>query len=62
MKTTILNHEYIEQEITTNDKKSDVRYRWSHGATEKHMGDGIIVYSMMYFLMYFKKKNIQNTL
>ena len=53
MKRNILNHKYIEQEITTNDKKSDVRYRWSHGATEKHMGDGIIVYSMMYF---FKPK------
>ena len=53
MKRNILNHEYIEQEITTNDKQSDVRYRWSHGATDKHMGDGIIVYSMMYF---FKPK------
>ena len=53
MKRNILNHEYIEQEITTNDKQSDVRYRWSHGATNKHMGDGIIVYSMMYF---FKPK------
>ena len=49
MKKTILNHEYIEQEITTNDKQSDTKYRWSHGATDKHMGDGIIVYSMMYF-------------
>ena len=53
MKRNILNHEYIEQEITTNDKQSDVRYRWSHGATDKHIGDGIIVYSMMYF---FKPK------
>ena len=53
MKRNILNHKYIEQEITTNDKKTDVRYRWSHGATDKHMGDGIIVYSMMYF---FKPK------
>ena len=53
MKRNILNHEYIEQEITTNDKKTDVGYRWSHGATDKHMGDGIIVYSMMYF---FKPK------
>ena len=53
MKRNILNHEYIEQEITTNDKQSDVKYRWSHGATDKHMGDGIIVYSMMYF---FKPK------
>jgi len=49
MNKTILNHKYIEQEITTNGKKSDVRYRWSHGATDKHMGDGIVVYSMMSF-------------
>jgi len=52
MKKTILNHEYIEQEITTNQGK-DFRYRWSHGATNKHMGDGMILYSLMYF---FKPK------
>ena len=50
MKKTILNHEYIEQEITTNAGKSDVKYRWSHGATAKHLGDGMILYSLMYFL------------
>ena len=52
MKKTILNHEYIEDEITTNQGK-DFRYRWSHGATDKHMGDGMILYSLMYF---FKPK------
>ena len=52
MKKTILNHEYIEQEITTNAGK-EFRYRWSHGATNKHMGDGMMLYSMMYF---FKPK------
>ena len=52
MKKTILNHEYIEDEITTNQGE-DFRYRWSHGATDKHMGDGMILYSMMYF---FKPK------
>jgi len=52
MKATILNHKYIEQEITTNDGK-EFRYRWSHGATNKHMGDGMILYSLMYF---FKPK------
>ena len=52
MKKTILNHEYIEQEITTNQGK-EFRYRWSHGATDKHMGDGMILYSLMYF---FKPK------
>ena len=52
MKATILNHKYIEQGITTNDGK-EFRYRWSHGATNKHMGDGMILYSLMYF---FKPK------
>ena len=52
MKKSILNHEYIEQEITTNQGK-EFRYRWSHGATDKHMGDGMILYSLMYF---FKPK------
>jgi len=52
MKKSILNHEYIKQEITTNDGEQ-FRYRWSHGATDKHMGDGMILYSLMYF---FKPK------
>ena len=52
MKKTILNHEYIEDEITTNQGE-DFRYRWSHGATDKHMGDGMMLYSLMYF---FKPK------
>ena len=45
----ILDHKYIENKITKNDGKDDVKYRWSHGATDKHFGDGMIVYSMMYF-------------
>ena len=49
MKKTILNHEYIKNSITKNNGKDDVKYRWSHGATDKHMGDGMILYSMMYF-------------
>ena len=49
MKKSILNHEYIKNSITKNNGKDDVKYRWSHGATDKHMGDGMILYSMMYF-------------
>ena len=49
MKKTILNHEYIKNSITKNNGKDDVKYRWSHGATDNHMGDGMLVYSMMYF-------------
>jgi len=42
----ILNQSYIEDYITTNNGK-DVPYRWTHGATKKHMGDGLLVYSIV---------------
>ena len=52
---TILNHEYIKKHITTNNGKEDVPYRWSHGATDKHLGDGILIYSLIQF---FKFKSL----
>ena len=42
----ITNQEYIKKNITTNDGKP-VPYLWTHGATEKHLGDGLIVYSIV---------------
>ena len=42
----ITNQEYIQKNITTNDGKP-VPYLWTHGATEKHLGDGLIVYSIV---------------
>ncbi len=35
--------------ITKNNGKEDVPYRWSHGATDKHLGDGILIYSLIQF-------------
>jgi hypothetical protein len=46
---TILNHDYIKNSITKNNGKEDVPYRWSHGATDKHLGDGILIYSLIQF-------------
>ena len=46
---TILNHDYIQDKITKNDGKEDVQYRWSHGATDKHLGDGMLIYSLIYY-------------
>ena len=46
---TILNHDYIKNSITKNNGKEDVKYRWSHGATDKHLGDGILIYSLIQF-------------
>jgi hypothetical protein len=42
----ISNNEFIKNYITNNGDKP-VPYRWTHGATDLHMGDGIIVYSMI---------------
>ena len=46
---TILNHDYIKNSITKNNGKEDVKYRWSHGATDKHLGDGMLIYSLIYY-------------
>ena len=37
---------YIENFITTNEG-GDIPFRWTHGATIKHMGDGLLVYSII---------------
>ena len=46
---TILNHDYIKNSITRNQGKEEVAYRWSHGATDMHLGDGILIYSLIQF-------------
>lgn len=47
----ILDGEYIKNFITNNGDKP-VPYRWTHGATEKHLGDGIVVYSLIQFMKF----------
>jgi hypothetical protein len=42
----ITNEEYIRKNITNNNDQP-VPYRWTHGATDTHMGDGIVVYSII---------------
>lgn len=42
----ISDNEFIREQITTNNG-TPVPYRWTHGATDEHMGDGIIVYSLI---------------
>lgn len=58
----LLNLERIYEFITHNhtwkkdiDGKeykeySPVKYRWSHGATDKNLGDGLLIYSMIHHL------------
>lgn len=42
----ITNQKFIQESITTNDGKQ-IPYLWTHGATELHLGDGILVYSLI---------------
>ena len=42
----VTNQDFIKERITTNNGES-VPYRWTHGATTEHMGDGLSVYSLI---------------
>ena len=54
MKKSILNYDYIMNYITTNEGEK-VPYRWSHGADDMHLGDGLIIYTLVQF---FKLKTL----
>jgi len=42
----MLDYNYIQRYITNNEE-DPVAYRWTHGATDKHLGDGLIIYSLI---------------
>ena len=42
----ISNQEYVNNYITNNGTEP-VPYRWTHGATDFHLGDGLVVYSII---------------
>ena len=46
MDEMILNQSYITNAITTNQGE-ELQYLWTHGATKEHMGDGLLVYSLI---------------
>lgn len=54
----ITDKNYIKYNISNNlefdeygDQKLDpVSYRWSHGATDDHLGDGLIIYSLIQYM------------
>jgi hypothetical protein len=53
----LFNKEYIKQYLTNNhtiDENGNIilepiKYRWSHGATDLHLGDGLMIYSLIMF-------------
>lgn len=54
----ITNKDYIKEFITNNQEFNEVGeeilksvpYRWSHGATDDHLGDGLIIYSLIQYM------------
>jgi hypothetical protein len=46
----ILNKDHIKYQITNNAESGSVSYRWTHGATDEHLGLGIFYYAIPYFL------------
>ena len=54
----LLNELLIKDYLTNNHTKDEngnieyhpVKYRWSHGATDLHLGDGLMIYSLIQFI------------
>lgn len=58
----IINHNLVKDFFTNNNEiKTDVngnefiehipvKYRWTHGATDLHLGDGLLIYSIIQFM------------
>jgi hypothetical protein len=46
MDEMMFNQSHITNAITTNEGK-ELQYLWTHGATKEHMGDGLLVYSLI---------------
>ena len=50
----ISNNPEIEIDINGNEVKTfkPVKYRWTHGATDYHLGDGMLIYSIIQLMRY----------
>jgi hypothetical protein len=54
----LLNETLIKKYLTNNTKINEngdeilepVKYRWTHGATDLHLGDGLLIYSFIQFI------------
>jgi hypothetical protein len=59
---SIINFNIIENFFTNNQSKdvdvnenefitlNPVKYRWTHGATDLHLGDGLLIYSVIQYM------------
>jgi hypothetical protein len=42
----MFNYEYLKSNLT-NNLDEPIPYRWTHGATDLHLGDGIVLYALI---------------
>jgi hypothetical protein len=59
---SIINYNLIKEFFTNNKKEvidsngnpyeelTPVKYRWTHGATDKHLGDGMLIYTTIQYM------------
>lgn len=52
IKTHITNNQILKNDINGNPyiEYQPVKYRWSHGASDMDMGDGLLVYSLIQYI------------
>ena len=43
---SLLNDDYIKSNITSNGENK-LPFLWTHGATLEHLGDGLLIYSLI---------------
>ena len=46
---SITNKDFVKGFITNNGS-DPVSYRWTHGATDYHLGDGLLIYSLIQYM------------
>lgn len=52
IKKYLTNNFQIKNDVNGNEYEelTPVQYRWTHGATDKHLGDGMLVYSVIQYM------------
>lgn len=52
VKEYITNNFIIKKDVNNKEYKefTPVKYRWTHGATDLHLGDGLLIYSVIQYL------------
>lgn len=53
IKEFITNNKIIKEDINKKEYEASipVPFRWTHGATDYHLGDGLLIYSIVQFMM-----------